>query len=200
MVKYSAENIRTVKEPIDKIQGRPSFSSLWHLRAQLITGTKRIKNDVHPTNGHYGCIMSRKEYSLLSTKEWTNAPDVGYFFDIPANSFTKTEQKIVEKRWQVTKGRRDTLENVELTLVAILEGAINTAYHKGDTEMRSTGLGPITAPKIISRMQLNYGKQGIRGIKEALLRLNDPMDCDMPIEVMLKSLEEVQMFLLASPE
>ena len=103
IVKYSAENIRTAIGPIDKIQGIPSFISLWHLRAQLITGTKRIKNDDHPTNGHSGYIMSRKEYSLLSIKEWTNAPDVGSFFEIPANSFTETEQRIGEKRWQVTK-------------------------------------------------------------------------------------------------
>ena len=62
------------------------------------------------------------------------------------------------------------------------------------------GFGPLTAPQIISCMQLNYGKPGIGEIKKALLRLNDPMDRDMPIEVILKSLEEVQMFLLASPE
>ena len=49
-------------------------------------------------------------------------------------------------------------------------------------------------------MQLNYGKPGIGDIKKALLRLNEPMDCNMPIEVMLQSLEEVQMFLPESPE
>ena len=97
MVKYSAENIRTVIGPIDKIQGRPSFSSLQHLRAQLIAGTNRIKNDDHPTNGHSGYIMSWQEYALLSTKEWTNSPDVGSFLDIPANSFTNTAQRIGEK-------------------------------------------------------------------------------------------------------
>ena len=90
MVKYSAENIRMAIGPIDKIQGRPSFSSLWHLRDQLIAGTKRIKNDDHTMNGQSGYIMSRQEYALLFTKEWTNAPDVGSFFEIPANSFTET--------------------------------------------------------------------------------------------------------------
>ena len=49
-------------------------------------------------------------------------------------------------------------------------------------------------------MQLNYRKPGIGEIKKALLLLNEPMDRNMPIEVMLRSLEEVQMFLLASPE
>ena len=100
----------------------------------------------------------------------------------------------------MTKDRRDTLENVELTLVAILECAINTAYYAGDTVMGATVFGPLTAPPIISRMQLNYGKPGIGEIKKALLCLNEPMDRNMPIEVMLRSLEEVYMFLRASTE
>ena len=66
--------------------------------------------------------------------------------------------------------------------------------------MGATGFGPLTAPQIISCMQLNYGKPGIGVIKKAILCLNDPMDRDMPIEVMLQILEEVQIFLLASPE
>ena len=152
MMKYSVENIRTAIGLIDKIKGRPSFSSLWNLRTQLITGTKRIKNDDHTTNGHSGYIMSQLEYALLSTNECTNALDVGSFFEIPANSFTKTEERIREKRWQVTKDRQDTLENVELTLVTILEGAIDTAYHTVATDMGATGFGPLTAPHMISRM------------------------------------------------
>ena len=66
--------------------------------------------------------------------------------------------------------------------------------------MGATGFGPLTAPQIISCMQLNYRKPGIGEIKKSLLRLNDLMDCNMPIEVIMQSLEEVQMFLLASPE
>ena len=53
---------------------------------------------------------------------------------------------------------------------------------------------------MISCMKLNYGKPGIVDINKELLHLNDPMDSDMQIEVMLRSLEEVQMFLLASTE
>ena len=65
--------------------------------------------------------------------------------------------------------------------------------------MGVTGFGPLMAPQIITRMQLNYGKPRIEEIKKALLRLNEPMDRNMPIEVMLQSPEEVHMFLLASP-
>ena len=100
----------------------------------------------------------------------------------------------------MTKDQPDTLENVELTLVAILECAIDKAYHTGATVIGATGFGPITAPQIISCMQLNYRKPGIGEIKKVLLCLNEPMDRNMPIEVILRSLEEVQMFLLAGQE
>ena len=125
---------------------------------------------------------------------------MGSFFEIPANFFTKTEQRIGEKRWQFTEDRQDTLENIDLTLVAILKGVIITAYHTGAPEMGATGFGALTAPQIIFSMQLNYGKPGIGEIKKALICLNDPIDRDMPIEVMMKSLEKAQIFLLASPE
>ena len=62
--------------------------------------------------------------------------------------------------------------------------------------MGATGFGPLTAPQMISRMQLNYRKPGIGEIKKALLRLNESIDRNMPIDVMLRSLEEVHMFLL----
>ena len=66
--------------------------------------------------------------------------------------------------------------------------------------MGTTEFGQLTSPQIISRMQLNYGKPGIGKIEKALLRLNEPMNPNTPIEVMLRSLEEVQIFLMAIPE
>ena len=51
--------------------------------------------------------------------------------------------------------------------------------------MGATGFGPLAAPQIISWMQLNYRKLGIGEIKKALIRLNDPMDRDMPIGVVM---------------
>ena len=66
--------------------------------------------------------------------------------------------------------------------------------------MGATGFVPLMAPQIISCVQLINKKSGIGEIKKALLCLNEPIDRKMPIEVMQRSLEEVQMFLLASLE
>ena len=129
-----------------------------------------------------------------------DAPDVGAFFNIPVIAFIDTKQRITKKQWQVDKDRRETLDNVETTLVTTLEGGIDKSYHKEGTIMGATGFGTPTAPQIISRMKQNYGNPGIGEIKKAFLCLNNPIYQNMTIEVVLKSLKKVQMFLLASPE
>ena len=41
-----------------------------------------------------------------------------------------------------------------------------------------------------------YRKPSHFELEKALMQLSEPMDCNLSIEVMLKSIEEVQMFLL----
>ena len=57
------------------------------------------------------------------------------------------------------------MENVELTLVAILECAIDKSYHTGAMVMGATGFGALTAPQIISRMQLSEENPGLEKLK-----------------------------------
>ena len=40
----------------------------------------------------------------------------------------------------------------------------------------------------------------IQELDQALLRLNKPMDRNQPVEVMLKGMEEIQMFLMTHPD
>jgi hypothetical protein len=61
MVTYTTDAIRHVIGPIDKITGRPNFSSLWRLRQQLIAGLKKLKHTDHPTHGYSGYLMSQDE-------------------------------------------------------------------------------------------------------------------------------------------
>jgi hypothetical protein len=66
------------------------------------------------------------------------------------------------------------------------------------TALAERGFGIATPPEILSRFQQKYGWPGYQEIKTALLRLNQPMDRMQPIEVILRGIEEVHMFLLAS--
>jgi hypothetical protein len=200
MVTYTIDAIRQVIGPIDKIQGRPNFSSLWRLRQQLIAGTKKLKHTDHPKHGYSGYIMSKEEYALVSRYPWTDQPDVGEYFMIPVTAITETEQRTEDKIWQVQKSKRDTFVNLITALTTILEDSFDVAFHSGGTALAERGFGTDTPPEILSRFQQNYGKPGYQEIKTALQRLNQPMDRMQPIEVMLRGIEEVQMFLLASPE
>ena len=57
-----------------------------------------------------------------------------------------------------------------------------------------------TTRYIQSNIQRLYGKPTIQELYQALLGLNNPMERDQPIEVMLKSMEEIQTFLMAHPD
>ena len=44
-----------------------------------------------------------------------------------------------------------------------------------------------------------YGRAKIQEIEAKLLYLNSPMDRNLPVEVMIRDIEDVQRFLLANP-
>ena len=92
-----------------KSKGALVSAGLWQIRAQLVTGTKKVKNDDHPFNGYSSYIISRPEYALLYTKEWIDALDMGALFDIPESAFIDTKERIAKKWWQVEKDLRNKL-------------------------------------------------------------------------------------------
>jgi hypothetical protein len=200
MVTYTIDAIRQIIGPIEKIQGRPNFSSIWRLRQQLIAGTKKLTHTDHPTHGHSGYIMSKEEYALVSPYRWRDPVDVGKYFVIPVTAITETEQRTEDKIWQVQKSKHDAFVNLVTALTTILEEVFDVAFHSGGTALAERGFGIAKPPEILARFQQNYGRPGYQEVKSALLRLTQPMDRMQPIEVMLRGIEEVQMFLLASPD
>ena len=61
--------------------------------------------------------------------------------------------------------------------------------------MGQRGFGSLTPDVILAQLMHLYGKQSIPELNQALSRLQEPMDRAAPIEVMLRDIEEVQMFL-----
>ena len=53
---------------------------------------------------------------------------------------------------------------------------------------------------ILKRLMSLYGKPTNQEMESSLKRLLEPMDRNAPIEIMLRGIEDVQMFLLAHPE
>ena len=55
-------------------------------------------------------------------------------------------------------------------------------------------------PAILACLKRLYGTPRLQELNQSLLRLHDPMDCDQLVEVMLRTTEEVQTFLMAHPD
>ena len=73
--------------------------------------------------------MPKAAFSMYSTKEWQDPPDMGEYFEIPVMAITETEQKTEERRWRAEKDLHDTFLNVRTAVRDCLERVINPAYH-----------------------------------------------------------------------
>ena len=59
--------------------------------------------------------------------------------------------------------------------------------------------GQLTPFKILQRLRKTYGRANIQEIEAKLLHLKNTMDRNLPVEVMIRDIEDVQRFLLAKP-
>ena len=80
------------------------------------------------------------------------------------------------------------------------EDVIYPAFHTGSSGLATRGFGNTKPYDVLACIHSLYGKPSLTELEGALLRLNVPMNHSHPIEVMLRGIEEVQIFLLANPE
>ena len=126
--------------------------------------------------------------------------DAGECFEIPPSSITETEQRTEEKRCELQKEKSNTFENLLIVLTKTFEDVIDPAFHTGIRGLATRGFGNTKTYDVLSHIHSLYGKPSLTKLEGALLHLNEPMNCSHPIEVMLRVIEEVQIFLLAKPE
>ena len=93
MVLYSLEDVNALLSPIQKIHGRPTFGSLWHLAQQFYDALRKLNNADHPTDGWSGCLMTPEEFALRSATAWTHPEDVEEFFVIPITAVSTGHQE-----------------------------------------------------------------------------------------------------------
>ena len=60
MVLYLLKAVNTLLILIQKIQGRPTFSSLWHLAKAFYDTLRKLDHADHPTNGWVGYLMTKE--------------------------------------------------------------------------------------------------------------------------------------------
>ena len=87
-----------------------------------------------------------------------------------------------------------------MELKATFKRFIDKVYHTtGNTGTMGHGFGQLTPFEILQQLRKTYGRANIQEIEAKLLHLNNPMDRNLPVEVMIRDIEVVQHFLLANP-
>ena len=70
---------------------------------------------------------------------------------------------------------------------------IDKAYHTtGNTGIMGDGFGKLSPFDILQRLIKKYGRANIQEIEAKLLLFNNPMDRNLPVEVMIRDIEDVQ--------
>ena len=65
--------------PINKINERPNFSTLWYLHRQLVYGLRTVGNFKFPLDGHAGYILLKNSFALFLSKEWRYPEEIGEY-------------------------------------------------------------------------------------------------------------------------
>ena len=200
MVKYSTEAVTNALGPFPPHDGRPTQGSLWRLKTHIVNGLRKLRHPDHPTEGWAGYMRSIAEHNLVSAINFRLPTSQGDYFQIPSTAITDTEQRVAESKWKALKDLEDNYNNVQTALTQLFEHVIDDAYHTGATGMGQRGFGNLTPKQILTQLMVLYGKPSLPELENALRQLLLPMDRSKPIEVMLREVEAVQIFLLSNPE
>ena len=94
MVKYSVDAIKPLLNPIEKLQGRPQFISLYKIAHQLSDNIRKVDHPIHPDDGYSGYMMAVQVFQLFNTVPWEYTVYVGTFFKVPTMSITDDRPEV----------------------------------------------------------------------------------------------------------
>jgi hypothetical protein len=202
MVKYSFEAIQALLAPIPAIQGRPTFGSLWRLAQSIFETLQKLDNKDYPDTGYAGYMMPPQYFRLFSPVVWTDPPDVGESFVLPRTLVTETDQKTAYNKWTADATKYETFRAVRGALKDLFERVIDEAFHSSATatSMGLRGFGNDKPPDILLRLQRLYGQPSLQESEQNYMKLYAPMDRTLPPEMMIRGMEEIQLFLAQDPE
>ena len=87
-----------------------------------------------------------------------------------------------------------------MALKATFERVIDKAYHTtSNTGIMGDGFGQLTPFDILQGLRKTYGRANIQEIEVKLLHLNNTMYRKLPVEVIIRDIEDVQRFPLSNP-
>ena len=86
-----------------------------------------------------------------------------------------------------------------MVLTNMFKEVIIPAFHSSSRSISTKEFGTTPLTHIPDNLQRLYGKPGYQELDALLLYLGDSMNTTQPLELMLRGIEEVQLFLLANP-
>ena len=69
-----------------------------------------------------------------------------------------------------------------------------------NTSMVRRGFRNDKTPAILEHPKRLYGTPSLQELYEALLRLHEPIDCNQPVQLIIRTNEEFQMFLMENSD
>ena len=127
MVLYSLEAVNALLSPIQKIQGRPTFSSLWHLAQAFYDALRKLDHSDLPTDGWAGYLITKEEFALRITTTWTGPEILGKYFVMPTRAITSVEQEQAKGEYKYKKEISYSYDVILMALKATFERVIDKA-------------------------------------------------------------------------
>ena len=162
MVLYSLEAVIALMNHIQKIQGRQTFGSLWHLAQAFYDALRKLDHADHPTDKWSGYLMTKEEFALRSATNWKKPKVVGKCFVIRITAISTGQQEQAKGEYKYKKEISDTYDVILMALKATFERVIYKAYHTtGNTGIMGDGFGQLTPYDILQSLQKMYRRANI---------------------------------------
>ena len=144
--------------------------------------------------------MTKEEFALRSTTAWTGPEIVEKYFVMPTRAITTGDQEQAKGDYKYKKETSDLYDVILMALKATFERVIDKAYHTtGNTGIMGDSFWQLTPFEIPQRLRKTYGRANIQEIEAKLLHLNNQTERNLPVEVTIRDIEDVQRFLLSNP-
>ena len=83
----------------------------------------------------------------------------------------------------------DSYDVILMALKATFERVIDKTYHTtGNTGIMGDGFGQLALFEILQRLRKTYGRANIQEVEAKILHLKNPMDRNLPVEVMIRDI------------
>ena len=109
---------------------------------------------------------------------------------MPTTAITMGDQEQAKGEFKYKKEIFNSYDVILMALKSTFERVIDKAYHTtGNTVIMGDGFRQLTPFKILQKLRKTYGRANIQEIESKLLQLNNPMDRNLPMEVMIWDME-----------